>query len=298
MKINIIGVPLFYGCDKPGVEKGPDVLRKNGLIDVFTKNHEVCDLGNVKVNEVSSEDKYKFNNTMKYLDEIININNELADKVNNSFNNGALPLIIGGDHALGMGSLAGCSKYFGQDLAVIWVDAHGDINTPETSPSGNVHGMPLAASMGVGYDALTNIYYNGCKVNPKNVYIIGARDLDKGEVELIENKHLNVWTMNDIKEKGLEECLNELISKLNSSNIKNVHLSFDIDSIDPTFIPGTGTPVIDGLTMEGGKKIIKDLLNTNLIRSIDFVEFNPSLDKGDVTLNNCLSLLEEISNNL
>ena len=104
--------------------------------------------------------------------------------------------------------------------------------------------------------------------------------------------------MNDIKEKGLEECLNELISKLNSSNIKNVHLSFDIDSIDPTFIPGTGTPVIDGLTMEGGKKIIKDLLNTNLIRSIDFVEFNPSLDKGDVTLNNCLSLLEEISNNL
>ena len=258
MKINIIGVPLFYGCDKPGVEKGPDVLRKNGLIDVFTKNHEVCDLGNVKVNEVSSEDKYKFNNTMKYLDEIININNELADKVNNSFNNGALPLIIGGDHALGMGSLAGCGKYFGQDLAVIWVDAHGDINTPETSPSGNVHGMPLAASMGVGYDALTNIYYNGCKVNPKNVYIIGARDLDKGEVELIENKHLNVWTMNDIKEKGLEECLNELISKLNSSNIKNVHLSFDIDSIDPTFIPGTGTPVIDGLTMEGGKKIIKD----------------------------------------
>ena len=298
MKINIIGVPLFYGCDKPGVEKGPDVLRKNGLIDVFTKKHEVCDLGNVKVNEVSSEDKYKFNNTMKYLDEIININNELADKVNNSFNNGALPLIIGGDHALGMGSLAGCGKYFGQDLAVIWVDAHGDINTPETSPSGNVHGMPLAASMRVGYDALTNIYYNGCKVNPKNVYIIGARDLDKGEVELIENKHLNVWTMNDIKEKGLEECLNELISKLNSSNIKNVHLSFDIDSIDPTFIPGTGTPVIDGLTMEGGKKIIKDLLNTNLIRSIDFVEFNPSLDKGDVTLNNCLSLLEEISNNL
>ena len=169
MKINIIGVPLFYGCDKPGVEKGPDVLRKNGLIDVFTKKHEVCDLGNVKVNEVSSEDKYKFNNTMKYLDEIININNELADKVNNSFNNGALPLIIGGDHALGMGSLAGCGKYFGQDLAVIWVDAHGDINTPETSPSGNVHGMPLAASMGVGYDALTNIYYNGCKVNPKNV---------------------------------------------------------------------------------------------------------------------------------
>ena len=100
------------------------------------------------------------------------------------------------------------------------------------------------------------------------------------------------------KEKGLEKCLEELISTLDSSNINNVHLSFDIDSIDPTFIPGTGTPVVDGLTMEGGKKIIKDLLNTNLIRSIDFVEFNPSLDKEDITLNNCLSLLEEISNNL
>lgn len=298
MKINIIGVPMFYGCDKTGVEKGPDVLRENGLIDVFSKKHEVYDLGNVKVNEISSEDKYKFNSKMKYLDEIININNELAEKVNESFNNGTFPLIIGGDHALGMGSLAGCGKYYGQDLAVIWVDAHGDINTPETSPSGNIHGMPLAASMGIGYDSLTSIHYDGVKVKPKNVYIIGARDLDKGEVELIEEKHLNLWTMNDIKEKGLEKCIEELICKLKDSKVNNVHLSFDIDSIDPLFIPGTGTPVVDGLTMEGGKKLIKELLSTKLIKSMDFVEFNPSLDKDNTTLNNCLNLLEEISNNL
>lgn len=298
MKINIIEVPMFYGCDKIGVETGPDVLKKNGLLDIFNKKHEICNLENITINELSSEDKYKFNSKMKYLDEIINVNNKLADKVNKSLKNDAFPLIIGGDHSLAMGSLAGCGEYFRQNLAVIWIDAHGDINTTETSPSGNVHGMPLSASMGIGDNSLTNIYYDGVKVNPQNVYILGARDLDEGEINLIQREHLNVWTMNDIKEKGLEGCLNELISKLKDSQIQNVHLSFDVDSIDPIFIPGTGTPVVDGLTMEGGKKIIKDLFNTKLIKSMDFVEFNPKLDKENITLKNCLSLLEEVSNNL
>ena len=298
MKINIIEVPIFYGCDKVGVDMGPEVLRKNGLIDIFNKKHEICNIEHIDVKELSSENKYTFNNKMKYLDEIINVNNKLADKVNNSLKNNIFPLIIGGDHSIGMGSLAGLGKHFGEDLAVVWIDAHGDINTPESSPSGNVHGMPLSASMGIGDESLTNIYYNGIKVNPKNVYIIGARDLDEGELELIKTKHLNVWTMSDIKEKGLDSCLNELTSKLKESKVQNVHISFDVDSIDPTFIPGTGTPVINGFNMDEGKKVLKDLLNTKLIKSMDFVEFNPKLDETNTTLKNCLSILEEVSNNL
>lgn len=298
MDINIIGVPMFYGCDRKGVNKGPDTLRENGLLNIFNTIHKVEDKGNIHVNDISSDDKFKTSSKMKYLDEIININEDLSNSVYNTLSNNKLPLIIGGDHALGIGSLAGCSKHFGQDLGVIWVDAHGDINTAETSPSGNVHGMPLSASFGIGDKSLTEICFKGTKVNPKNVFIFGARDLDKGELEIIKENNLNVWTMNDIKENGLEKCLTQLIEKLYSSNINNIHLSFDVDSIDPIFIPGTGTPVNDGLSMEGGKKVIRDLLNTKLIKSIDFVEFNPELDSTNTTLSNCLTLLEEISKNL
>lgn len=297
MEINLIGVPMFYGCDNPGVEKGPDVLRNNGLAQLFSNNHKLNDLGNVKVSDMPSN-KYTSNNKMKYLTEVLDINKELAERVYESLDDLKFPLIVGGDHALAIGSLAGSSKYYGQDLGVIWVDAHGDINTESTSPSGNIHGMPLAASMGIGNDFLINFHYNGIKIKPENVFILGARDLDEGEELLIKERNLNVWRMNDIKEKGLEKCLDEVLEKLSSSNIKNIHLSFDIDSLDPYFVPGTGTPVVDGLTLEGGKLVLKTLLDTKLIRSMDFVEFNPELDKDNTTLNNCIELLKEISNSL
>lgn len=296
MKINVIGVPLYYGCDKQGVEIGPNELRKYGLIDIFNKKHEVSDIGNVSVDYVNEKDKFLSHTKMKYLSAVTKTNEELSDKVYESLCNSKFPLIVGGDHSLAIGSIAGSSKYFGQDYGVIWIDAHGDINTESTSPSGNIHGMPLAASMGIGSDILTNISFNGSKVAMQNIFILGARDLDIGELELIKEKNLNVWTMNDVKEKGLETCLNELIEKVNSLGINNLHLSFDIDSLDPSFTPGTGTPVVDGLTIDGGKKVLSDLIATNKVRCLDFVEFNPSLDTTDTTLNNCLSLLEQISN--
>ena len=295
MNISIIDMPLFYGCDNPGVEKGPKILRENNLLDIFNKSHEVCDMGEVHVKNVSSNDKYAANAKMKYLDEVVRSNIGLATKVYDSLKNSYLPLTIGGDHALAIGSIAGSSKFFKEDLAVVWVDAHGDINTPETSPSGNIHGMPLASSMGIGYEALTNLYFTGQKVKPENVFLLGCRDLDLGELELIKENNLNVWTMKDIKTKGIKTVLKELLEALNKSNVNNIHFSFDIDSLDPSYVPGTGTPVEDGLSFAEGKEVIETIINTSLVRSMDFVEFNPILDDNQRTLETCLELLKTIS---
>ena len=295
MNISIIDMPLFYGCDNPGVELGPKILRENNLLDIFNKSHEVCDMGEVHVKNVSSNDKYAANAKMKYLDEVVRSNIGLADKVYDSLKNSYLPLTIGGDHALAIGSIAGSSKFFGDDLAVIWVDAHGDLNTPETSPSGNIHGMPLASSMGIGYETLTNLYFPKQKVKPKNVFLLGCRDLDLGELELIKKYNLNVWSMKDIKTNGIKTVLNELLAKLKENKIKNVHFSFDIDSLDPSHVPGTGTPVEDGLSFLEGKEILETIINTSLVRSMDFVEFNPTLDNNGKTLETCLELLRIIS---
>ena len=295
MNISIIDMPLFYGCDNPGVEKGPKILRENNLLDIFNKSHEVCDMGEVHVKNVSSNDKYAANAKMKYLDEVVRSNIGLADKVYESLKNSSLPLIIGGDHALAIGSIAGSSKFFEQDLAVVWVDAHGDINTLETSPSGNIHGMPLASSMGIGHETLTSFYFPSQKVKPENVFLLGCRDLDLGELELIKEYNLNVWTMKDIKTKGIKTVLSELLQAINKANIKNIHFSFDIDSLDPSYVPGTGTPVEDGLSFSEGKEVIETIINTSLVRAMDFVEFNPTLDNIQRTLETCLELLKIIS---
>ena len=256
MNINIIGVPLFYGCDNPGVELGPDTLRNNGLINIFSKEHNVNDLGNIEIKKINPNEKFSQNKKMKYLEGILHANENLARAVYDSLDNNKFPFIIGGDHALALGSVAASGKYFKEDFGVIWVDAHGDLNTDETSPSGNIHGMPLAASLGIGNEHLTSFYYHSIKVNMNNVFVLGARDLDVGELDLVHRMNINIWTMDDIKKRGLDVCLRELITKINLRNIKNIHLSFDIDSLDPYFVPGTGTPVKDGFTLEGGKLII------------------------------------------
>ncbi|ASW43629.1 arginase [Clostridium isatidis] len=298
MKISIIDMPLFLGCDKPGVEKGPKVLRENNLLNIFNQSHIVCDMGEVHINNVSSKDKYTANAKMKYLDEVIKANFLLASKVYESLSNSNLPLVIGGDHSLALGSIAGSSKYFNKDIAVIWIDAHGDINTDKTSPTGNIHGMPLAGSMGIGHESLVNLFYQGQKVKPENVFLIGCRDLDLGELELIKEYNLNVWTMKDIKEKGITLVLDELIEALYARNINNIHFSFDIDSLDSSLVPGTGTPVKDGLAFSEGKEIIERIIGTSLVRAMDFVEFNPLLDNNNRTLEICLELLKVVSKSM
>lgn len=299
MNISIIDMPLFYGCDNPGVENGPKVLRDNNLLNIFKENHTVTDMGEVYVKHVDAINKYASNKNMKYLDEVIDANVGLADKVYLALENNTLPITIGGDHSLALGSIAGSSKYYGNDnLAVIWVDAHGDINTDETTPSGNIHGMPLAASMGLGHKSLTNLYFDGQKVKPENIFLLAVRDLDIGELELIEESNLNLWKIQDIKYKGINTVLSELKSMIKAKNINNIHLSFDIDGLDPEYVPGTGTPVENGLTFAEGKTILETVISTNLVKAIDFVEFNPSLDVNNKTVETCCELLKTISNSL
>ncbi|NKF07052.1 arginase [Clostridium gasigenes] len=299
MNISIISMPLFYGCDNPGVENGPKVLRDNNLINIFKKNHNVTDMGDVYVEHADAINKYVANKKMKYLDEVINANIELANKVYSALENNTLPITIGGDHSLALGSVAGTSKYHGNDnIAVVWVDAHGDINTDETTPSGNIHGMPLAASMGIGHSDLTNLYFNGQKVKPENIFLLGVRDLDIGELELISKNNLNLWKIQDIQYRGINTVLDEFKASLKDKNINNIHLSFDIDGLDPSYVPGTGTPVENGLTFLEGQNILETILDTNLVRSIDFVEFNPVLDKNNRTIETCTELLKIISNSL
>lgn len=298
MNISIIGMPLFYGCDKPGVEKGPEELRKNNLIDIFKENHDVYDLGDVDVEKANAEDKFLSNSKLKYLDQVVSANNGLATKVLTALENDTLPFIVGGDHSLALGSIAGASKFLGNDLAVIWIDAHGDINTEETSPTGNIHGMPLAASMGIGYKKLTSIFFDDYKIKPENVFILACRDLDQGEIELINELNMHVWTNNDIDIKGAKAVSQELLSIIREKEIKNIHLSYDIDCLDPEYVPGTGTPVHNGLSFTESKILIESILGTSLVRSIDFVEYNPDLDENNRTIETCIELLKLISKTL
>jgi arginase len=295
MNIDLIGVPVNYGCDKEGAQYGPSKLRENHIINIIKNlNHQIDDLGNIEIPDVSIEEKYAGHENMKYLNTIIEINTNLAKQVYSSVKSGNFPFIIGGDHSLGMGSIAASSKHF-NDLAVIWVDAHGDINTHETSPSGNIHGMPLAASMGVGHPSLTNIYFEGQKVKPENVYILGARDMDPGEIQLAKDLNLNLYTMDIVRKKGLINILKEIIDKVKISNVDGVHLSFDIDVLDKSLVPGTGTAVDNGFNLEEGKLVFTKLLEESFVTSMDFVELNPLLDDLDKkTIKVCMDMIEHI----
>lgn len=296
MEINTIGVPIFYGCDIEGVNLGPNTLRENGLLKILKKsNNIVFDLGNIYVPELLVEDKFKEHENMKYLSAIVETNRNLAHAVYASLSSNSFPFVIGGDHSLGLGSLSGASRYFKDDLGVIWVDAHGDINTYLTTPSGNVHGMPLSAAMGLGHAVLRDLYFRGRKIDPKKVFIICARDLDQGELDLITELNINVWTTKDINSIGVTAFLEDFNNRLSNININNIHLSFDIDSLDSSLVPGTGTPVHDGMNIKDIKNILAGVFSTSKVRSMDFVEFNPLLDKESVTLNNCLEILEHVS---
>ncbi len=294
LNINLVGVPIKYGCDKDGVQFGPDKLRELGIINIIKRNgFNVYDMGNIYVPDIADECKYDWHETAKYFDPINEVTRNLAHSVYASLSSQSFPFVIGGDHSIGAGSISGASKHF-EEMAVVWVDAHGDINDIETSPSGNVHGMPLASTMNVGHPDMTNLYYEGIKVKPENVYIIGARDLDPGEIKLAEEININLYTMEDINKMGLEKVLDHAFTKIKSSDVDGLHLSFDIDVLDCRIAPGTGTPVVDGINVAESKIILDKILSSKLVTSMDFVEFNPLLDIEDKTAKICIELLEFI----
>lgn len=292
MDISIIGVPIFYGADKRGPEFGPKKLRDKKIVEVIGKhNHRVFDFGDLFVPVVEEYNKFFSHPNMKYVDPIIQVNNNLAHIVYSAIKGGSFPFVIGGDHSIGLGSIAGVSRAY-ENLAVIWVDAHGDINTQKTSGSGNVHGMSLAKAMGLGYDNLSDVYYKGIKVKKENVFIVGARDLDPGEYDFIKSENLHVYTTKKIQQDGMYNVINEVLKEITQKNINSIHLSFDIDFIDGKLVPGTGTAVENGPSIEDAKVILRALGESNLIKSMDFVELNPLLDNNDTTADIAVELID------
>ncbi len=295
MKVNVIGVPLNLGCDCVGAEQAPNHLRERGLMDIIRKHgHRAFDLGNLYVPPVSELHKFSGANGMKYLDTIVEVNNNLAELVYDTLRGGAFPLVIGGDHSLGLGSASGVGKCF-DDFGIIWLDAHGDINTSETSPSGNIHGMPLSALMGMGSEELVNVYAPGNKVHPQNVFLVGTRSLDEGELDLIMRERLSVYPMEVIRRKGVQFVADDIKEKLKKRKIRNIHFSIDVDSIDPAYAPGTGTPVPEGMTPGEFNDFVDSILSTNLVKSMDIVELNPELDTDGQTTRLCLEIIDHVT---
>lgn len=299
MKINVIGMPIFYGCDNPGVDQGPNVLRESGTIGLLHKpGNEVVDLGDIDMVFASQNEKYKDDKRAKFLSYVLDASEKLAKKVDFSISEGSFPLTIGGDHSLGLGSVAGASKACGDldDFALIWFDAHADINTTKTSPSGNVHGMPIAGGIGID-EKLSHVYFDGVKVRPENVHIIAARDIDEGEVKIIAENNIDVYDMKKVRQIGVERTVKEVLENIKAKGIKNIHLSYDIDGIDPEFIEGTGTRVPGGFNMKEAQYVIEEIIGSGLVKSMDLVEFNPRLEKG-MTLAHCLELTDTIAQSI
>ncbi|MBW0768426.1 arginase [Mammaliicoccus lentus] len=289
-RIEIIGAPTAFGQRKLGVNFGPDALRYACLIErIEDIGHEVIDKGNVQ-SPVLDMKKYKSEQKgLRNLEEVIAFSNNLYESVNETVEKGHFPLILGGDHSLSIGSIAGISKHY-ENLGVIWYDAHGDLNTLESSPSGNIHGMPLRALIGEGDEALTNIGGYKNKVKPENVVLIGMRDLDEGEKKYIKEAGILTYTMADIDRLGMGQVISETIEYLKDKT-DGIHLSLDVDALDPVETPGTGTIVPGGATYRESHLAMEMLHESKLIVSADLVEVNPLIDEYNKTARLAIGLM-------
>ncbi len=285
-KIAVLGVPMDFGQMRRGVDMGPSAIRYAGLIERLEKlNYHVKDLGNLNILHQDIDE----NKSLRNLHIITQINEKLMDIVSDTMAQDICPLIIGGDHSIAIGTLAGTAKQYDQ-MGVIWFDAHGDLNTDKTSPSGNIHGMPLAASLGFGHPELTEMGGYKPKIKPENIVIIGARDLDEGEKELIREQNIRVYTMHEIDRMGMPDVMKEAIQYL-EGRVDGVHLSFDLDVIDPSEAPGVGTPVLGGISFRESHLAMEMLAESNLISSVEVVEVNPILDEKNKTAELAVALM-------
>lgn len=279
-KLSIIGMPMDLGQMRRGVDMGPSAIRYAGINErLSVLFDEIEDLGDIAVGR--PEVKIDPNSNLRNLELVAEKNRLLADEVDNIIESKSFPLVLGGDHSIAIGTLAGVSKHY-KNLGVIWYDAHGDLNTAETSPSGNIHGMPLAASLGLGHEMLTQIGGYAPKVKPENIVIIGARALDDGEKDLIKEMGIKVFTMHEIDRLGMAAVIEETVNYLKDKT-DGVHLSLDLDGLDPTDAPGVGTPVTGGISYRESHLAMEMLAEAKIITSAEFVEVNPILDEKNKT---------------
>lgn len=289
LNISLIGVPMDLGQARRGVDMGPSAIRYAGVVERLEAiGHQVTDEGDIKISSANS--KTEPHAILRNKKEVLEACDALANKVNEVMENDQFPLILGGDHSIAIGTLAGLGDRY-DNLGVIWYDAHADLNTGETSPSGNIHGMPLAVSIGLGDDDLVNIRGFAPKIKPENVIIIGARSVDPGERELIKEKGIKVFTMHEIDKLGMTEVMNQAMWYLKDRNVDGVHLSLDLDGLDPMYTPGVGTPVPGGITYRESHLAMEMLFTSNMITSAEFVEVNPILDEQNKTADVAVALM-------
>lgn len=279
-KVKIIGVPMDFGQTHRGVDMGPAALRYSGLVPrLRTLGYDVEDTGDVWVPVRDQGYDGVFDGEPNYKAAIIEVCQRVYEAGLSAVDEGAFPLFLGGDHSIAMGTIGGVTQ--DRSTGLIWVDAHGDFNTSETSPSGNIHGMPLAALVGDGDPGLVNIGRPGKKIDAENVVLLGIRSLDFEEKRRLKESGVTVYTMRDIDEQGISTITNEILMKF--VRMKRIHLSLDIDVMDPAEAPGVGTPFLGGLTFREAHLFMEIMADSGKLSSMDLVEINPILDQANKT---------------
>ncbi|MGE7024472.1 arginase [Solibacillus cecembensis] len=287
--VSIIGVPCDYGQQRRGVDMGPSAIRYAGLQSRLTVlGYSVEDEGDIHVSNQTST--VQVDTQLLNLDEVVRVNTALAKKVTEVVEKQRVPLVLGGDHSIAIGTLAGLSKHY-QNMGVIWFDAHADLNTPETTPSGNIHGMPLATSLGLGHERLTKILHDAPKIKQENIIIIGGRSIDEGERKLIKELGIKVYTMYEIDRLGMTYVMEDTLEYFRKQKIDGLHLSLDLDALDPLYTPGVGTPVAGGITYRESHLAMEMIQESGLLTSAEFVEVNPILDERNKTADVAVALI-------
>ena len=283
-KIRVIGIPLDLGASRRGVDMGPSAVRVAGLeARLEAIGHVVEDAGNVAV--AIPEQKKEGDPHAKYLKEITATCTKHAELVLKTLEAGKVPVVLGGDHSIAAGTVSGVAEFFrrsNQRIGLVWIDAHADINTPQTSPSGNVHGMPLAAIVGLGPPELANIFGFFPKVAPENCVLVGVRDIDETEKENIRRAGIEVFTMRDIDERGMRTVIEEAL-RIAGRDTAGYHISLDMDWIDPEDAPGVGTPVRGGATYREAHLAMEIIADHGRMTSFEVVEVNPVIDEHNRT---------------
>lgn len=280
-----VGIPMDLGQARRGVDMGPSAIRYAGLKQrLHALGYEVKDCGDV---QVPVRDTLPEEGGMSYLEQVVKVCEAAYEAGVEAIQAGDLPIFLGGDHSVAVGTV-GAASHQGP-IGVLWIDAHGDFNTPESSPSGNLHGMPLAALTGQGAPELVNLGRPGAKIQAQDVMLIGIRDLDAKEKDLLRTSGAGVYTMREIDERGMAEIAKEALKRLEHRS--RLHVSLDLDALDPSEAPGVGTPVQGGLRYREAHLLMEILAETGKIGSMDLVEVNPILDYSNRTANLAIELL-------
>lgn len=284
LKIAIGNVHLDLGAGRRGVDMGPSAIHLAGLKNgVESLGHRV--VNNFALGVTTQEMAEPGDPSARFLPEIAQVCRDLADRVEDALDKGWFPVVLGGDHSVAIGTISGIARHYrkqGKHIGVLWADAHTDVNTPETSPSGNIHGMPLAVLLGEGPEELVRIAGDEPALRPQDVCVIGARDVDMTERSVVRKLGLRVYTMSELDERGTAVCVREAIDRV-TADTAGIHLSFDLDGVDPQHAPGVGTPVPGGLNLRESHLICEKVAQTGRVLGVEMVELNPVIDSENRT---------------